>query len=182
MVKDLDQRLIITIARIPEAGLLIEEDLPREWLINIPEYSEDSGTHIEGRIRVEGRLTLEDSNLRLKGRVKADLATICTRFGKAMTHQIDGDFVRVLVKGAPAKQEGAEEEGPDRDYYDGLEVDLAPFFREEVALQVPLQTWCKSDCAGLCAICGADLNSGKCSCPEEGGDPRLSALRGLKLN
>ena len=48
-----------------------------------------------------------------------------------------------------------------------------------VLLAMPLRVLCKVECAGLCAICGADLNSQTCSCVVETVDERWSALRDL---
>ena len=61
-------------------------------------------------------------------------------------------------------------------------ADLAPFFREEIALAVPVQILCKEDCRGLCPSCGANLNLAPCNCVQKTGDPRLAVLRQLKLD
>ena len=47
-------------------------------------------------------------------------------------------------------------------------VDVRPALREELALGVDAFPVCREDCRGLCPRCGADLNSGPCSC--EGGE------------
>ena len=43
-------------------------------------------------------------------------------------------------------------------------VDLADAVREELALAAPAFVLCREECAGLCPVCGADLNAGPCSC------------------
>ncbi|MBP7216365.1 MAG: DUF177 domain-containing protein [Candidatus Omnitrophica bacterium] len=45
-----------------------------------------------------------------------------------------------------------------------LVVDMGPDIREEVMLGFPLQPLCSSECKGLCARCGRNLNEGKCNC------------------
>ncbi len=40
---------------------------------------------------------------------------------------------------------------------------------------------CKEDCKGLCAVCGEDRNLHECGHKLEFGDPRLAALKSLKL-
>jgi uncharacterized protein len=183
MVKSLEDRLIIHLAKIPDEGLEIRESLPPEWLTNIPEFMGDGETHIEGMIEARGFLTREADNLRLTGGIEAELATVCSRCGKPVKHPLTGEFEVVLMKGPAAEEAGAEDKEEDNlRYYEGLEVDLNPFFREEVALQAPIQTLCKKDCAGLCARCGADLNEEKCACPHDDGDAKLAALRNLKIN
>ncbi len=41
-------------------------------------------------------------------------------------------------------------------------IDLEEPVRDEVVLTLPLTPICRSDCAGLCATCGTDLNSDPC--------------------
>lgn len=41
-------------------------------------------------------------------------------------------------------------------------VDIEPPMRDEVVLSLPLKPLCRSDCAGLCATCGSDLNREPC--------------------
>jgi DUF177 domain-containing protein len=41
---------------------------------------------------------------------------------------------------------------------DGM-LDVSAWARDALALTLPTQILCKDDCAGLCAVCGADLNT-----------------------
>ncbi len=43
-------------------------------------------------------------------------------------------------------------------------IDLTDNLREELILGYPLKPLCRSDCLGLCPICGKNLNKGKCKC------------------
>ncbi len=43
-------------------------------------------------------------------------------------------------------------------------IDLNTDIREEIILDYPMNPLCKSDCKGLCAKCGKNLNEGVCSC------------------
>jgi uncharacterized protein len=81
-----------------------------------------------------------------------------------------------------ADSEGAEVRDEDLDTFafDGEKIDLEPVFREQFVLAVPFAPLCREDCKGLCPQCGIDRNSGTCSC-EKPIDPRLAALKGLKL-
>ena len=70
----------------------------------------------------------------------------------------------------------------DEDVYRvaGDEIDLEPMLRDELTLALPLNPLCASDCKGLCARCGRDLNAGACGCTDEEGDPRWAALDALR--
>jgi uncharacterized protein len=185
MEKSFKERLVVHIAQVPAKGLELKEEFPREWLINIPEFSEDEGTHIEGSIRVGGVVTMEGDNLRVHGQVAADLVTVCTRCGEPLVYPLRSEFELRLIKGHAAEV-GTElqltPEDFDRGYYEGIMVDLAPFFREEIALAVPVQILCREDCHGLCPSCGANLNLAPCKCVQKTADPRLAVLRQLKLD
>src|SRR5271163_3446323 len=43
-------------------------------------------------------------------------------------------------------------------YLQGEVLDLAAWARDAFALTLPAQILCRPDCAGLCAVCAADLN------------------------
>ena len=58
-------------------------------------------------------------------------------------------------------------------------IDLEPVVRDEVVLDLPLAPLCKSDCLGLCSVCGTDLNSDPCSGHTDESDHPLAALRQL---
>jgi uncharacterized protein len=41
-------------------------------------------------------------------------------------------------------------------------IDLEPLVRDYMIIEVPIQPLCKSDCKGLCPICGENLNLTTC--------------------
>jgi uncharacterized protein len=51
------------------------------------------------------------------------------------------------------------------------EIKIDEDVRDYVLLAVPLKLLCKEDCAGLCGICGANLNRETCDCPKQETDP-----------
>jgi uncharacterized protein len=69
-------------------------------------------------------------------------------------------------------------------YIDAADVlDLASWARDALALELPRQVVCRPDCAGLCSVCGEDLNAaGPDHHHEREPDPRWAALRDLNLN
>ncbi len=54
-------------------------------------------------------------------------------------------------------------------------LDLDALVEEEIQLFLPSKMLCSEDCRGLCAKCGKNLNTGKCSCKKDV-DPRMEAL------
>ena len=55
-------------------------------------------------------------------------------------------------------------------------LDLKEAIRQNALLAVPMKPLCRADCAGLCQICGKDLNKGNCDCAKDNIDPRWSKL------
>jgi len=45
--------------------------------------------------------------------------------------------------------------------HDGY-LDMRPLYREYLILSTPIKQLCQSDCAGLCAVCGINLNKSHC--------------------
>jgi uncharacterized protein len=59
-------------------------------------------------------------------------------------------------------------------------LELSTWARDAIALELPEQILCRSDCAGLCSVCGRNLNREPHVHEEEAGDPRWSALAELR--
>jgi len=59
-------------------------------------------------------------------------------------------------------------------------LDLSAWARDALALALPNQILCREDCAGLCPVCGADLNVEPHEHEEEVVDPRWAALEELR--
>jgi uncharacterized protein len=60
------------------------------------------------------------------------------------------------------------------------QVELSTWARDAIALALPDQILHAPDCAGLCPVCGKDLNVEPHSHPEETLDPRWAALEELR--
>jgi uncharacterized protein len=60
------------------------------------------------------------------------------------------------------------------------QLELSAWARDAIALALPDQILHAPDCAGLCPICGKDLNDEPHTHPEETLDPRWSALEELR--
>jgi uncharacterized protein len=112
------------------------------------------------------------------GRVVADVVGTCSRclceFPFRIAGEVDGFYVE------PGREEGIPE---DQDYelVDAAGVvDVLPSLLVALVLEAPFAPVHDVDCAGLCATCGADLNSGPCGCSDSSrADHPFSALGAL---
>ncbi|MDX6696821.1 MAG: hypothetical protein QOE65_218 [Solirubrobacteraceae bacterium] len=104
--------------------------------------------------------------------------------------QPTGACMRCLQPAAPRFDVDAREidqpgEGEELDspyVSDDQLVDLRSWARDALALALPAQILCREECAGLCAVCGADLNAEPGHAHEPEPDPRWAKLRELKLD
>ncbi|BCA55860.1 hypothetical protein W02_30000 [Nitrospira sp. KM1] len=83
--------------------------------------------------------------------------------------------------GFSKRETGSDEDVDDDGYlYQGDHLELGPMLREHVILAAPMQPLCRSECAGLCARCGKDLNAGPCQCPAEPQSGSIRIIRSTK--
>jgi uncharacterized protein len=73
----------------------------------------------------------------------------------------------------PADERHSEYVADDR-------LDVSGWARDVIALELPEQILCRPDCAGLCPICGGDLNLEPHEHAEQQLDPRWEALQSLR--
>jgi uncharacterized protein len=75
---------------------------------------------------------------------------------------------------------GSSGEALRSDYVVEDRLDVGAWARDVVALATPDQILCRPDCAGLCPVCGKDLNVEPHEHVEERVDPRWAALERLR--
>jgi uncharacterized protein len=110
----------------------------------------------------------------LRLRFAAALTGACMRCLKDASQQVEVDAREVDRPGG-----GEELSSP---YLEQETLDLASWARDAFALALPTQVLCREDCAGLCAVCAADLNeAGPEHAHERAPDPRWAKLSELKL-
>jgi uncharacterized protein len=66
------------------------------------------------------------------------------------------------------------------DYMVDEQLLLGTWVRDAIALEIPDQILCRPDCAGLCPVCGKDLNSEPHEHVDTATDPRWAALEQLR--
>lgn len=131
-----------------------------------------AGAHIAptGDVDVDVILEAVSDGILVSGSVRATWEAECRRCLAPAAGPAQAD-IRELFEARPAEGES----WPLRHE----QVDLEPLVREALLLALPLAPLCRESCAGLCSVCGADLNEGPCSCVPEDRDPRWAALDAL---
>jgi uncharacterized protein len=78
-----------------------------------------------------------------------------------------------------ATEPGVDEELRS-DYVVEGDLDVDGWARDQIALNLPDQILCRPDCAGLCPVCGKDLNVEPHVHEDAPADPRWAALEALR--
>ena len=136
--------------------------------------SEDGGQHFRTEVRVNGTVMNTGDSLRVAGTVRTSKQFICDRCLAEGEREIALDFSEDY-----AKTPGDTDEAV---LYDGDAIILDDLVRDTLLVAEPLRELCKSDCKGLCPVCGQNLNEGQCDCDTFVPDPRLAALESLLQN
>ena len=134
---------------------------------------------------VELRLNLhkDKAKVRLTGTVKTTVEVDCSRclegfHGADRVRRSTCSICRRRRRPADPDREVGEQELDTAFYQDGV-IDLRQLVREQIFLMLPMKPLCQESCAGLCPVCGTNLNTGSCECSPEWEDPRLAPLKAL---
>lgn len=148
------------------------------WLVaNDPVWEEGDSRPVETGVHVTGRLSAAGhGRFYFSGRFEGTAATECRRCLTSVHKQV-ADDVQLLF--AESGVEDADEDDVVLIPAGDRELDLRPAVREEWLLAVPGFALCREECQGLCPTCGADRNTGSCTCSQPS-DPRWDALRNLR--
>ncbi len=134
--------------------------------------------------RVEGsvRLVRSRHGVIVQGKATVREGTTCSRCLEPveleLNIEIDEEFCPTIdvETGLPLPCDGEA----DVSFIDAEHVlDLGEILRQYVILALPWKPLCRSDCAGLCIVCGCNLNTKTCSCSSECQNPQWNALNTL---
>lgn len=142
-----------------------------------------------GRGEVELDFYVEDDNVFARGELRAWVELACSRCLTSLRHNVLEELVVTYLPHGQVPTDDDDEvddgdeaaEAEDTYAYDGEDIDLRPMLRERLLLSIPYAPLCKDDCLGLCSQCGANLNESECGCDRKVIDPRLAALKNIKV-
>ena len=136
----------------------------------------DTGVVLSSPFKAEGVAELlpdSGDQVRIQGRVTADLETECDRCLGRATFHIDAPFDLFYKPqtAAPEEDEVALDAGEvEIGFYEMPGLELEDILREQVLLRLPMQRVCKETCKGICPICGLNRNENACQCEAHSGD------------
>jgi uncharacterized protein len=163
--------------KVSVSGILGHPGLYRDVKVNakLPDVgnalARASDEAVQGELRAESVV----EGILVTGSLTAPAHFTCARCLTPLSGEVRLEVCELFV--APGHEAPVEEESYE---VHGEEIDLEPMLRDAIALALPLNPVCREDCAGLCATCGKDLNTGACECTDEELDPRWAELSELR--
>jgi len=169
----------LDLSHVPESGLEVNAELDAREV-----DMAGADAELAGNLQLHGHVLKAGEEMILEGTLCGAFRLTCSRCLKGFVQPFDFEVWATYIQ-APQSQpkaRGANTFHEDnRIAFLGDEIDLISGIREDLMLNVPLKPLCNEDCRGLCAQCGTDLNEGDCTCIREAADPRLVALRDIRM-
>lgn len=132
--------------------------------------------HLSGIIKKTGK------NFLLQGKISGYYNHTCDRCLDEMQYKLEKEVVWLFERGQvniylnpleendhnvenkPRKGKEVFDELAEKRVFQGDEINLTPYIWEELVLDMPYKFLCSETCAGLCPVCGINLNHETCSC------------------
>jgi uncharacterized protein len=120
--------------------------------------------------------------------IPAELTIHRASTGSGFDVRLHGPCFRCLedaVLDVPVRAREYQATKPDDDelrspYVADEKLDLSSWARDAIVLELPEKILCRADCAGLCPVCGKNLNDEPHQHEEDSSDPRWSVLESLR--
>ena len=124
---------------------------------------------VTGPVDVAGRLEGLTDGVYLVARVNVPVSVTCTRCLADSDEDLEIELRQLFAR------------EPDEDGYGIREhwIDTEGPIHDEVVLALPLAPVCRDDCKGICASCGADLNTAPCQGHEKAESSPFAGLKDL---
>jgi uncharacterized protein len=174
--------LKVRVDELPDVGRVIHFHKAEAWLASLTEN--DRELTLARPVEVDLELIPEADSIKLKGHLQGALRLVCSRclqkFVLDLDETIDLTLLRYLSVDAPHEID-LRPEDLDTEFFDGVTIDVDLIVAEQIFLALPQKPLCKTDCAGICSGCGADLNREACRCEKIDSISAFDALRSVKI-
>lgn len=133
------------------------------------------GYRLEGQVR----LLRTDEAILVQGTLRTQTCQTCSRcleeFELPLTLTLEEEYFPSIdvLTGMPLPAP----EDPCAFLIDEKHIlDLGEAVRQRALIAIPMQPLCRPDCAGLCPVCGCNLNLEHCLCPQPSHESPLAVL------
>lgn len=135
----------------------------------------------DGSLKLLISASCSGDQVMISGSLAASAAAVCSRCLEAFNHRFSCDFTETftvisnLPPGEPPHELAAETANMLTISGDYLYLD--EYIRQLVILAQEYNPLCRTDCKGICAGCGADLNNATCCCRDDQNHPDVRLLK-----
>ena len=140
-----------------------------EYEPDLSECATGSVMRIKQPSRAAGDVTNKAGVLTFSANVDANCICVCARCLTEFEYPVHKQVSAHIV------EEGEDGSDPDGYFLQGDMIDADEIIVTEFILDMDERLLCRENCAGLCEMCGSDLNIGPCACNTQV-DPRLAVL------
>ena len=117
----------------------------------------------------------ENGKARITGKGSITLKMQCGRCLTDMEVPVEYEIDRMVYAPDLVTEEIAEEQPFVEEYLlDGISL-----ITDEILLAMPMKVLCRSDCKGICKVCGKNLNLTDCGHDQFVPDPRMAAIKDI---
>jgi uncharacterized protein len=182
----------LDVDRLTEHRERFEFEAPEKWWVERESDGEGERCDVEQPFRFDLEAARIRDQIVLEGEMTGQVGFECGRCAKRYSHALRDSFRLVLSLAKDREPVDPDDErslvesgitlGEDLEagWFKGPVVGLDNYFGELVALAMPLQPVCRSDCPGICSHCGQDLSQAQCDCVDEKIDSPFAVLAKLK--
>jgi len=162
--------MIIQISELPSEGVSFDD---------VAQFRSAFGDQTWRLDAVHLTVTPDGSDVNVEGQLEATVPQSCGRclesFAEKLSARIDMHLTPRPATGGDSNELGQDD--LDVDFYVNDQLDLDRLIEAETTLALPMKPLCRTDCRGLCPVCGANRNVIACQCDARQSDPRLAALK-----
>lgn len=171
---------LVSVNDLPPAGKDFTLEDQEIWQKPIKEFKMDC--RIEKPIHAKFFVMPAEGGVLVRGSLVGEVALPCNRCAEDAHVELDSRFDEFEeIPDTPPRTPVPGEEHIVFERNSPM-LNLDEIAWEQFMLALPTNPLCREDCKGLCDKCGSNLNNGPCDCEPGETDPRLAALRGLKIN
>jgi len=174
--------MIVDLGSITHEPRHFHFDLQPDWWLETGTGEQILG--LKGPLCADITLYRAGQRFVLEGMLAGGLQIQCDRCLKSFNRDLKRTFRLYLAVPAPiGKQDDVELTDQDlmMDFIRDDQLELDDIIREQIYLSLPMKCLCSENCAGLCPVCGCDLNQETCLCSKKTGHPAFSKLKHLKI-
>ena len=124
----------------------------------------------------------DEDSIVAEGSFKMKFKTKCSKCLKEIEIEQDIQFKDLFIPEGKASKDYEDRSEGNLLSIKNNKLDILESIEASIAESLEISYLCKSNCPGLCPICGKRLAEGQCACEKDEVDPRLEVLKKLKFN